>query len=142
MKNLMVNGTFSHDLMMEVLGEMYPQLTPGRDYLAGHMIDLTDESGQGAPFLMYWRSTDVQKPDEDAVAAEFHANEAHYRAIFARRYRDACLGWSDEKMIGPVDAPQAFSAKVNAWKAYRQALRDVPQQAGFPMVIDWPALPE
>lgn len=26
--------------------------------------------------------------------------------------------------------------------AYRQALRDVPQQAGFPETIDWPILPE
>jgi Phage tail assembly chaperone protein len=142
MKNLMVNGAFSHDLMMEVLADMYPQLKPGKDYLAGHMIDPTDESGHGAPFLMYWRSTDVEKPDEDAVAAEFRANEATYRARFARRLRDASLLWSDAKVAAPVDAPATFSRSADVWKAYRQALRDVPQQAGFPMDIDWPALPQ
>ena len=30
---------------------------------------------------------------------------------------------------------------LEAVKAYRQALRDVPQQSGFPQEIDWPALP-
>ena len=29
-----------------------------------------------------------------------------------------------------------------AWVAYRQALRDVPQQAGFPASVAWPAQPE
>jgi hypothetical protein len=28
-----------------------------------------------------------------------------------------------------------------AWIAYRQALRDVPQQAGFPSTINWPVKP-
>jgi Phage tail assembly chaperone protein len=141
MKNLMVNGTFSHDLMMEVLAEMFPQLKPGRDYCAGHMIDPTDESGHGEPFIMYWRPTDIEKPDSEAVAAEFHANEEKYRARFARRFRNACLEWSDAKMVAPADAPKMLSARTNSWAAYRQALRDIPAQAGFPMDIDWPELP-
>jgi len=29
-----------------------------------------------------------------------------------------------------------------AWATYRQALRDVPQQAGFPSDINWPTTPE
>lgn len=28
-----------------------------------------------------------------------------------------------------------------AWKDYRQALRDIPQQAEYPTVIDWPTTP-
>ena len=35
-----------------------------------------------------------------------------------------------------VDADQ------QAWIDYRQALRDVPQQNGFPTDIDWPMNPE
>jgi hypothetical protein len=30
---------------------------------------------------------------------------------------------------------------IAAMRAYRQALLDVPQQAGFPAAIDWPELP-
>jgi hypothetical protein len=29
-----------------------------------------------------------------------------------------------------------------AWTTYRQALRDVPDQAGFPADIKWPVAPE
>lgn len=29
-----------------------------------------------------------------------------------------------------------------AWKDYRQALRDIPQQAEYPTVIDWPVTPD
>ena len=28
------------------------------------------------------------------------------------------------------------------WAVYRQALRDIPRQAGFPWVIEWPTQPE
>ena len=28
------------------------------------------------------------------------------------------------------------------WKEYRQALRDVPEQGGFPGSVDWPIIPE
>jgi hypothetical protein len=35
-----------------------------------------------------------------------------------------------------------FTAKEQAaWASYRQALRDVPQQDGFPTTINWPAKP-
>ena len=28
------------------------------------------------------------------------------------------------------------------WKEYRQALRDIPEQEGFPGSVDWPAIPK
>lgn len=31
--------------------------------------------------------------------------------------------------------------KRDAWRTYRQALRDVPTQAGFPLEIQWPVKP-
>lgn len=33
------------------------------------------------------------------------------------------------------------TANVEAWAIYRQALRDVPQQEGFPETITWPVPP-
>ena len=33
------------------------------------------------------------------------------------------------------------TADKTAWATYRQALRDVPAQAGFPWTIDWPTQP-
>lgn len=37
------------------------------------------------------------------------------------------------------DVPEATAAK---WTLYRQALRDVPDQAGFPFYVEWPEKPE
>jgi hypothetical protein len=37
------------------------------------------------------------------------------------------------------DMPDAVSVK---WAPYRQALRDVPQQTGFPENVQWPTQPE
>ncbi|PTE22320.1 hypothetical protein C5F48_07975 [Cereibacter changlensis JA139] len=44
----------------------------------------------------------------------------------------AACDWT-QAPAAPVDAP--------AWAAWRQALRDVPQQAGFADVIDWAVAP-
>ncbi len=38
-----------------------------------------------------------------------------------------------------ADMPQATKDK---WAPYRQALRDIPQQPGFPDSIQWPTKPE
>ena len=42
-----------------------------------------------------------------------------------------------------TDWTQAADSPVDkaAWAAYRQALRDITAQAGFPWTIDWPAQP-
>lgn len=56
-------------------------------------------------------------------------------ADMARATRDQLLKSCDWTQV--ADAPVD---KV-AWAAYRQALRDVPAQSGFPQTIDWPAAP-
>lgn len=51
--------------------------------------------------------------------------------------RNRLLSESDWTML--ADAPVTDLGRV-AWRAYRQALRDLPQQPGFPR-IDWPKAP-
>ena len=60
---------------------------------------------------------------------------AEIAAQEARQMRGNLLAASDWTQVAdaPVDAA--------AWAAYRQALRDVPQQAGFPENITWPEMP-
>ena len=53
-----------------------------------------------------------------------------------REQRDALLKDSDWTQVS--DAP----VDQQAWKDYRQALRDVPEQEGFPTDINWPTKPE
>jgi hypothetical protein len=52
--------------------------------------------------------------------------------------RNSRLAASDWSVL--TDA-QLSAAQKTAWKVYRQALRDVPAQAGFPAQIDWPIAP-
>jgi len=54
----------------------------------------------------------------------------------ARTQRDALLLQSEWTQL--PDAP----VDQQAWAEYRQALRDVPEQANFPTDIDWPVKPE
>ena len=57
-------------------------------------------------------------------------------ATAARNKRNALLTQSDWTQIADATVDQT------AWATYRQALRDVPDQAGFPENIDWPVAPE
>ncbi|MGM3223615.1 tail fiber assembly protein [Dickeya zeae] len=54
----------------------------------------------------------------------------------ARRQRDSLLATSDwtQAPDAPVDQ--------QVWRTYREALRKIPEQAGFPVTIEWPLLPE
>jgi hypothetical protein len=53
----------------------------------------------------------------------------------ARAIRNRLLTASDWTQVADAPVDQA------AWAAYRQALRDVPSQPGFPATIDWPVAP-
>lgn len=55
-----------------------------------------------------------------------------------RMQRDALLEETDLIIIRCAEAGEPVP---EAWKAYRQALRDVPEQAGFPEAVTWPEKP-
>jgi len=57
-------------------------------------------------------------------------------AAAARSKRDSLLAQTDWTQA--ADVPQATK---DLWAPYRQALRDVPQQSGFPTEIVWPVKP-
>ena len=56
-----------------------------------------------------------------------------------RAKRDKLLDATDWAVLpdSPLDEPSK-----TALKTYRQALRDVPQQVGFPNSVSWPNMPE
>ena len=58
-------------------------------------------------------------------------------AEIARRERSAMLAESDWTQL--PDAPLETKA---AWAEYRQALRDITGQPGFPFEIEWPEAPK
>lgn len=54
----------------------------------------------------------------------------------ARAKRNALLTASDWTQVADAPVDKA------AWAAYRQALRDVPNQDGFPANVVWPVAPD
>lgn len=58
-------------------------------------------------------------------------------ALSIRHQRDEKLARSDWTQI----ASHLSTEQKSAWEVYRQALRDVPQQEGFPLEFQWPTEP-
>jgi hypothetical protein len=67
--------------------------------------------------------------------AEYKAMKDAEQAKNVRADRTKRLADSDWTQIADSTADKA------AWAAYRQALRDITAQAGFPWTIDWPTQP-
>lgn len=72
----------------------------------------------------------VAEVDEDAKYAA--------QAAEVRDLRDLRLALSDWTQL--ADCPLDEAGKA-AWADYRQELRDVPQQLGFPESVVWPSIP-
>lgn len=67
------------------------------------------------------------------------APSASDQAASARARRDALLAASDWVTLRAIETGEDVPGE---WVTYRQALRDLPQQAGFPQTINWPTAPE
>ena len=78
---------------------------------------------------------DAPTPDRPTYNPEERAIEQEADEV--RTQRDTLLVESDWTVL-----PDAPVADEQAWKDYRQALRDVPQLTGFPTDINWPTKPE
>jgi hypothetical protein len=74
-----------------------------------------------------------------AKTAEELQKQIDERATQERTFRDRLLSMSDWVVIKSVEVEML---ELEAWKTYRQALRDVPEQEGFPWTIDWPQTPQ
>jgi hypothetical protein len=63
------------------------------------------------------------------------------KAYRVRDQRGQLLGQMDAVISNPLRWASMTSEQQAAWTTYRQALLDVPQQAGFPDNINWPVAP-
>lgn len=64
------------------------------------------------------------------------ADNPYDPAVGVRAKRDTLLSQSDWTQM-----PDAATSNAEAWRQYRQALRDIPSQPGFPGQVDWPVPP-
>lgn len=76
----------------------------------------------------------ITKSTVALTAEEIQAN-SDAEAQLVRGKRDDLIAKTDWMALSDV----TMSAE---WQAYRQALRDIPEQEGFPYTVDWPTKPE
>jgi len=76
----------------------------------------------------------VRDMTADEMASRTDAKATSVRTERTEKLRDC--DWTQLD-----DTPMSNTQKAD-WAEYRQALRDVPEQAGFPWEVEWPVQPE
>lgn len=80
----------------------------------------------------------AEHPD---MLLDYEAIEMQKLTREARAKRDNLLKETVDS-VNPMRWEALTDEQKDAWRAYRQALLDVPQQEGFPTNIIWPNIPE
>ena len=107
---------------------------------------IPDEIPDGEGYLHWFGAEPKPKYDyrvqDRVVVLKSEADRQSYRdAVLARSLRgqrDTLLSQSDYVIL--PDAPYSSDTQ-SAYRTYRQELRDLPSQAGFPNNVTWPAKP-
>lgn len=76
----------------------------------------------------------------ETLYAQYPAGAPQTAAV-VRAKRNSALTACDWIAIRQVDAGTLTDTQWAARKTYRQALRDIPAQKGFPSEVVWPAVP-
>ena len=105
------------------------------------------ESDTEPEFYTRWVHTTPESPDNvgdksgDIGSIAIVLTDAEYDTVLAasaRQKRDRLIATTDYLVTPDYPIESDRLAKV---KIYRQALRDIPEQAGFPRTITWPEKP-
>ena len=105
------------------------------------------ESDTEPEFYTRWVHTPADSPDNvapkdtDVGGIAIYLTDAEYDTVLAasaRQKRDRLIAATDYLVTPDYPISDGRLAKV---KTYRQALRDIPEQAGFPRTITWPKKP-
>lgn len=132
----------SNEELFYLLQKFWPNTINGTHYLTGHRLD-TEGKQFGEAFLQFWRLPDPQ-PSKGQLLTWWEQHKEEIRATIAgvhhRWERAERLLRADALVYRAEDASD--EAAASAARKYRQALRDVPQQKGFPFAFDWPVPPD
>jgi len=119
--------------------------TPKPDTTGDYKVVVRNGAEQDANnnWVQAWVERDMfSDTEEDGVTTTKAEHEAAYQARLDADAAKAVRAERDQKLkdtdwMGMSDVTMSAD-----WATYRQALRDVPAQAGFPHTITWPAEPE
>jgi len=86
-----------------------------------------------------WTDESQSKPTQTEIDEAWADVKADIASSKSRAKRDRLLTESDWVTIRATDTGTAVPTE---WQTYRQALRDITEQTGFPEDIEWPEKPE
>ncbi len=134
-----------NDNVYDTLGIDPVFTTPKPDASGAYKIVVRDgvEQDSGSNWVEKWVERDMfADTTVDGVTTTKAEHEAAYQAqvdadesASVRRKRDNLLSETD--WMGMSDVTMSAG-----WTTYRQALRDIPAQSGFPHTVTWPTEPE
>lgn len=110
-----------------ILSGEKPEITNYQKLVKGEIQQ--DESGNWTETWLVIDMTDEEKAEQDSNAENL-----------VRNNRDVKLAQTDWRLLKAIETGETLSAD---WAAYRQALRDITEQEGFPNLeeSDWPVAP-
>ena len=130
------NVSFPSELSNDLLAEfnvIRVIVTGQPDYDA-----MTETVVEGTPVYSTERSRWEQQWSIVSLSAEEVQQRNDAKASSVRAERGSLLSACDWTQVD--DSPLSNVQKA-AWATYRQALRDISAQTGFPWTIDWPVVP-
>ncbi len=104
------------------------------NYFSGPLLD-----DFGVPLYRVVGGRAKERPPGD-MDADRAAVSARLAGEDVRAERDRRLAESDITQLADQQGKMTPEERL-AWTAYRQALRDVPEQEGFPGAVEWPEIP-
>jgi hypothetical protein len=88
----------------------------------------------------YPRRIEPVLPHQTEVQYEIIDHDLVYLANVYRQQRNMLIQQSDVKMLKDVYDRLSDQQKTD-WEVYREALRNLPEQPGFPRTVEWPIAP-
>ena len=119
--------------------------TPKPDTTGDYKVVVRNGAEQDANnnWVQAWVERDMfSDTEEDGVTTTKAEHEAAYQARLDTEAAERVRSERDQKLKDTDWMGMSDVTMSTEWSTYRQALRDVPSQAGFPHTIIWPAEPE
>ncbi|BAN92355.1 tail fiber assembly protein [Ralstonia phage RSB3] len=128
--------------LMALLMHKYPDLKPGTHYVLVCAIPNEGFSLQEHARIHLWNN-DYPQPSQEELVAYWVANQSEILLVAladeTRGERNRRLTVADQLVEKAIDKNDPVAER--AARDYRQALRDLTNQPGFPETVVWPEIP-
>jgi hypothetical protein len=116
------------------------------DLAQANIVQVTPFTGQAPVDGRQYRVEIIQQSDDSwahelvevEISEEQYANNVAVQTQAVKADRDRMIAATDWIVTKSAEAGEPVP---ESWKTYRQALRDIPEQAGFPFQVTWPTRP-